>query len=180
MTSLIVDLLLFVAAFAGMEGVAYLTHKYVMHGWLWSLHESHHRPRDGIFEKNDLFAFYFALPSILLIWLGVNVNHLMLPIGLGMTAYGLCYFAFHDGIVHRRLPLRYRGRNPYMKRIIQAHYVHHATTTKEGAVSFGFLYTRPVAELDAERRRLERELRQSQTCATDQANAAASHAGDPG
>lgn len=152
-------LLLFLLAFAGMEGVAWLTHKYVMHGWLWCLHASHHSPRQGPFEKNDLFAFYFALPSILLIWLGVNVNEWCLPIGLGMTAYGFCYFAFHDGIVHRRLPFRYRGKNPYMRRIIQAHYVHHATTTKEGAVSFGFLYARPVAELDAERRALENRLK---------------------
>ena len=152
------DTLVFIAllllSFIGMEAVAVYTHKYVMHGFLWSLHKSHHRPRNGIFELNDLFAFYFALPSILLIYLGANGYPLLLPIGAGMTAYGFCYFSFHDGIVHRRLPLRYRGNNPYMKRIIQAHYVHHATTSKEGAVSFGFLYTRPVAELDAERRRL--------------------------
>jgi len=152
------DAVIFIAlvfvSFAGMEAVAYYTHKYVMHGFLWSLHKSHHRPREGIFEKNDLFAFYFALPSILLIYLGVNYVGWLLPVGIGMTLYGFCYFAFHDGIVHRRLPFRYRGNRPYMKRIIQAHYVHHATTTKEGAVSFGFLYTRPVAELDAERRRL--------------------------
>jgi beta-carotene 3-hydroxylase len=145
---------LVLASFAGMEVVAYYTHKYVMHGFLWSLHKSHHRPREGIFEKNDLFAFYFALPSILLIYLGVNKIGWLLPIGIGMTLYGFGYFAFHDGIVHRRLPFRYRGNHPYMKRIIQAHFVHHATTTREGAVSFGFLYTRPVDELDAERRRL--------------------------
>jgi len=153
-----VDAITFIAlllmSFAGMEAVAYYTHKYVMHGFLWSLHESHHRPREGMFEKNDLFAFYFALPSIALIYLGVNHYGWMLPVGIGMTLYGLCYFGFHDGIVHRRLPIRYRGSHPYMKRIIQAHYVHHATTTRDGAVSFGFLYTRPVAELDAERRRL--------------------------
>ena len=157
-----VDFLLFIAAFAGMEGVAWGTHKYLMHGPLWCWHKSHHRPREGVFEKNDLFAFYFALPSILFIWLGVNVSPLMLPIGLGMTAYGFCYFAFHDGIVHRRLPFRYNGKNAYMKRIIQAHYVHHATTTKEGAVSFGFLYTRPVQELDAERRKIAGELNTGQ------------------
>lgn len=156
------ETLIFVAAFAGMEGVAYLTHRYVMHGFLWSLHESHHIPRQGLFEKNDWFVFWFAAPSILLIWLGVNVEPLLLPVGLGMTAYGFCYFAFHDGIVHRRLPIRYRGKNAYMKRIIQAHFVHHATTGKEGAVSFGFLYAGPVDELDAERRRLAAALNTSQ------------------
>ena len=145
----LVNFLLFLSAFALMEGVAYITHKKAMHGWLWSLHKSHHRPRDGIFEKNDFFAFFFALPSIVLIWLGVNGWAPALWPGLGVAAYGLAYFVFHDGIVHRRLPFRYRGKNAYMKRIIEAHWVHHATTTKEGATSFGFLYARPVAELTA-------------------------------
>ena len=41
---------LFFAALAGMELVAYLTHRFLMHGPLWFLHESHHRPREGWFE----------------------------------------------------------------------------------------------------------------------------------
>jgi beta-carotene 3-hydroxylase len=154
MLSAAVNILLLVGAFVMMEGVAYVTHRYVMHGFLWCLHKSHHRPREGIFEKNDFFATFFATPSIIFIYLGVNVWPPLLWVGLGMTAYGAAYFIFHDGIVHRRLPFRYRGRNAYMKRIIQAHFVHHATTSKENAVSFGFLYSRPVAQLDAERRRL--------------------------
>ncbi len=149
MREVITAILLTVAAFVMMEGVAYLAHKYVMHGWLWSLHESHHRPRTGVFEKNDLFAIFFAAPSIWLIWLGVNGWPALLWIGLGMTAYGFAYFAFHDGIVHRRLPFRYRGKNGYMRRIIEAHWVHHAVTTKEPAVSFGFLYALPIAKLQA-------------------------------
>ena len=154
---IVINLVLLLGAFVMMEGVANVTHRHVMHGWLWCLHESHHSPREGAFELNDFFAMFFATPSIIFIYLGVNVWSPLLWVGLGMTAYGFAYFAFHDGIVHRRLPVRYRGRNPYMKRIIQAHYVHHATTSKEGAVSFGFLYSRPVAELDAERRRLAAE-----------------------
>lgn len=149
MPGAITAILLTVAAFAMMEGVAWLMHKYVMHGWLWSLHESHHRPRTGRFEKNDLFAVFFAAPSIWLIWLGVSGWPALLWVGLGMTAYGFAYFTFHDGIVHRRLPFRYHGKNRYMRRIIEAHWVHHAVTTKEHAVSFGFLYAPPVAELQA-------------------------------
>lgn len=145
----IINASLLIGAFVGMEGVAWLTHKYVMHGWLWSLHKSHHRPREGLWEKNDWFAVFFATPSIVGIWVGVNVWSPMLWVGLGIAAYGLAYFIFHDGIVHRRLPFRYRGRNAYMRRIIEAHWVHHAVTTKEGCVSFGFLYARPVAELQA-------------------------------
>jgi beta-carotene 3-hydroxylase len=158
MADLLLNLTIFLAAFAGMEFVAWSTHKYVMHGFLWSLHKSHHRPREGLFELNDLFAFYFALPSILLIWLGVNVSEPLLYIGLGMTAYGAMYFIFHDGIVHRRMGFRYRAKNRYMKRIIHAHWVHHAWNEKEGAVSFGFLLARPAKVLQAEQKEIEERM----------------------
>ena len=39
-----------------MEFVAWFSHKYIMHGFLWSWHEDHHQPHqegDGFFEKND-------------------------------------------------------------------------------------------------------------------------------
>ena len=39
-------LLLFVATILAMEGVAYVAHRWVMHGPGWFLHASHHRPRD--------------------------------------------------------------------------------------------------------------------------------------
>jgi len=125
-----------------------------MHGWLWSLHQSHHEPRIGRFEKNDWFAFFFATPSVVCIWVGVNLWAPILWVGLGIAAYGAAYFIFHDGIVHRRLPFRYRGKNSYMRRIIEAHWVHHATTTREHCVSFGFLYARPVKDLQAATDRL--------------------------
>jgi len=52
--------LVFLLTFAGMEVFAYLVHRYVMHGPLWLLHESHHRPRQSaVFEKNDLFGIVF-------------------------------------------------------------------------------------------------------------------------
>jgi beta-carotene 3-hydroxylase len=143
--------LLFLAALAGMEGVAYLTHKHLMHGPLWVLHESHHRPRPGRFERNDLFGVFFALPSILLIYLGTHGTPWALPLGLGMTAYGACYFGFHDVVVHRRLPLRWRPRGRYFDRIVRAHLIHHRTQAKHGAVSFGFLWSPPLPERSPER-----------------------------
>ena len=36
------------AALAAMEGVAYVAHRWVMHGFLWGLHRSHHAPRAGL------------------------------------------------------------------------------------------------------------------------------------
>lgn len=47
--------------FAAMEGITWLTHKYIMHGFLWYLHEDHHQKGSGFFEKNDFFFSF--LPS---------------------------------------------------------------------------------------------------------------------
>ena len=127
-------------------------HRYVMHGPLWVLHASHHRPRTGPFEANDLFGVFFAIPSIILIYYGTHGYPALLAVGLGMTAYGAAYFGFHDVVVHRRMSHRYRPKSPYMQRIIRAHLVHHKTTTKEGALSFGFLYAAKAARTSTLRR----------------------------
>jgi beta-carotene 3-hydroxylase len=140
---------LFLGTLAGMELVAYLMHRFLMHGALWFLHASHHTPRRGWFEWNDLFGVFFAIPSIILIYLGTHGHPPLLWVGLGMTAYGACYFGFHDVIVHRRLPVRVHPQNRYMRRIIQAHLIHHRTHERNGAVSFGFLYAPPVEKLKA-------------------------------
>ena len=143
-------LALFLGAFAGMEGVAWVMHRYVMHGPLWVLHASHHRPRTGWFEANDLFGVFFAVPSIIFIYYGTHGYPALLAVGLGMTAYGAAYFGFHDVLVHRRMSHHMRPQSRYMQRIVLAHLVHHKTTTKEGATSFGFLYAgKAAAHLDA-------------------------------
>ena len=134
-----------------MEYVAWVVHKYLMHGPLWFLHESHHRRERGRFELNDLFGVFFAVPSIILIYLGTHGSPMFLPIGLGMTAYGAIYFGFHDVIVHRRIRHGFRPQNRYLQRIIKAHHIHHATREKHGAVSFGFVYAPPLEKLTAGR-----------------------------
>jgi len=144
-------LLLFFATVAGMEGFAFVMHRWVMHGPGWFLHASHHRPRIGWWELNDLYAVIFAIPSIVLLfggrlgwWWGCSW------IGAAIAAYGVIYFGFHDAIVHRRVPHRYVARSSYMKRIVQAHRLHHAVESKQGAVSFGFLWAPPASRLKAE------------------------------
>ena len=128
-----------------MEAVAYGAHRWVMHGPGWFLHESHHRERNGLFEANDLYALIFAIPSIVLLYGGVNLDwgSWAIWVGAGIAAYGAIYFGFHDVIVHNRLGRRFVARSPYMKRIIQAHRLHHATEGKHGSVSFGFLWAPP-------------------------------------
>lgn len=134
-------MLLFVGALLAMELVAYLSHRYLMHGPLWCLHRSHHVPHTGRLEWNDLFGVIFALPAIVLIWAGaIETQWMMLPIGLGMTAYGVIYFLFHDVVVHRRIRVRPVPRSGYLRRIIKAHLMHHRTHQRDGAESFGFLY----------------------------------------
>lgn len=144
-------LALFILTIAAMEGVAYAAHRWVMHGPGWFLHASHHRPRTGMFEANDWYAVIFALPSIGLFWWGIGLGHgtAYAWIGGGIAAYGAIYFGFHDVIVHRRIRHRYVPRSRYMKRIVQAHRLHHAIEAKEGTVSFGFLYAPPAHVLKA-------------------------------
>ncbi len=138
---------LFLGTLAAMEMVAYLAHRYLMHGPLWFLHASHHEPHKGRFEWNDLFGVFFSIPSIVLIWSGTHGQPALLWVGLGMAAYGVAYFGFHDVIVHRRLPVRLTPRSRYLRRIVQAHLIHHKTHRKHGAQSFGFLYAPPLDKL---------------------------------
>jgi beta-carotene 3-hydroxylase len=155
MTQVLQNTALFLGALALMEPVAHLSHRYLMHGPLWCLHESHHRPRQGVFENNDLFAVFFSLPSIALIYVGTNFYPPALWAGLGIAAYGLCYFLFHDVLVHRRIDHRYRPAAGYLQRIVHAHRLHHASRNRRGAVSHGFLMAPPVARLRDQMRRLE-------------------------
>lgn len=147
-------ILIFLATVAGMELFAYAMHRWVMHGFGWFLHASHHRERTGPFEWNDLYAVIFALPSILLIYGGVQAGwgDWATAMGAGIAAYGAIYFGFHDVIVHRRLAHRVVPRSTYFKRIVQAHRIHHAVESRKGAVSFGFLYAPPVELLKTELR----------------------------
>jgi beta-carotene 3-hydroxylase len=144
-------ILLFLGTICAMEGVAYAAHRWVMHGPGWFLHKSHHEPRTGAFEANDWFAVIFALPSIALLYLGVHGGwgDWAVWVGSGIAAYGAIYFGFHDVIVHRRLFGRYVPRSAYLRRIVQAHRLHHAVETRRGAVSFGFLIAPRPASLKA-------------------------------
>lgn len=153
--SLTAGLLLFVATIIGMEGFAYVAHRWVMHGFGWFLHESHHRARPGMWELNDLYAAIFAGPSILLLLGGVQLGwgDWATWVGAGIAAYGAIYFGFHDVIVHKRIDAGYVPRSTYMKRIVQAHRLHHVVETKAGTVSFGFLWAPRPEDLKAELKR---------------------------
>jgi beta-carotene 3-hydroxylase len=114
-----------IGAFFFMEFVAWFTHKYVMHGFFWVLHKDHHI-RDGRkFEWNDLFALFFSVPSIVLIYLGYGDFGYLFWIGIGILAYGLAYFLFHDVYVHQRVKMLGGVSNRYLKATVRAHLDHH-------------------------------------------------------
>jgi beta-carotene 3-hydroxylase len=143
---------IFLTTVIGMEAFAYVTHRWVMHGFGWFLHKSHHSPRTGNWELNDLYFVIFATPSITLILGGVQFGWGLwaLWMGLGIAAYGAIYLGFHDVIVHRRVGHRYVPKSDYMKRIVQAHRLHHVVETQHGTVSFGFLWAPKPEDLKAE------------------------------
>lgn len=130
-----------------MEGVAWAVHRYIMHGWGWAWHESHHRPRTGIFEKNDLYAIVFAGLAIFAFTFGRLAWPPLWWIGLGMTVYGALYALAHDALVHRRIPGLPTPKRGYLLRLFEAHHLHHAVHAKKGAVSFGFLIAPPPTQL---------------------------------
>jgi len=140
--NIFINLSLVIVTFFFMEFVAWATHKYVMHGFLWVWHRSHHTVHDHSLELNDLFAVVFSVPSIALIVIGFELEAIswLKFVGFGILGYGVFYFVFHDLIVHRRIKFNYKPKTKYMKRIMNAHYIHHKTHTKEGAEAFGFLY----------------------------------------
>ncbi len=151
----VLGLMLVAATVIAMEGVAYAAHRWVMHGPGWFLHASHHAPRAGRWEANDLYAVLFAIPSIVLLLGGARLG--WWPgytwIGTGIAAYGALYLGVHDVIVHRRIPHRFVAPSRYLKRIVQAHRLHHAVGSKHKAVSFGFLWAPPPRALRAALRR---------------------------
>ncbi|WP_182086749.1 sterol desaturase family protein [Aureimonas sp. ME7] len=137
-----------IAVFLVMEWVAWAAHKYIMHGWGWGWHESHHEPHEDLFEKNDLYAVVFAVFAIVLFAVGtLAALPVVTAIATGITLYGLFYFIVHDGLVHQRWPFRHIPHKGYAKRLVQAHRLHHAVKGKDDCVSFGFLYAPPVDKL---------------------------------
>ncbi|MEO8403543.1 MAG: beta-carotene hydroxylase [Chitinophagaceae bacterium] len=133
-------ILVLLGTFLLMEAVTWLTHKYVMHGFLWYLHKDHHQVEPGFFEKNDAFFIIFAIPSMLLIFFGTyDKVWWMQAIGFGIMAYGFAYFLVHDVIIHQRFKWFTRSNNAYIRGIRWAHKMHHKHLDRFEGESFGML-----------------------------------------
>jgi beta-carotene 3-hydroxylase len=132
----VIAMIIVLAAFFFMEFMAWFTHKYVMHGFLWVLHKDHHI-RDGRkIEWNDVFAVIFAVPSIILIYYGYESFDFRFWIGVGIFLYGFAYFMFHDVYVHQRLRMLKNFSNRYLRATVKAHKEHH---NPNAHYNYGFL-----------------------------------------
>ena len=131
------------AAWGGMEFMAWFTHKYVMHGFLWMWHADHHLPKHekkGFFEKNDLFFLVYAIPSMFCYIYGSATPHFwVFFVGVGISLYGLTYFLIHDVYIHQRFKWFRQLDSKYSRAILRAHGTHHIKNTKENCESFGLL-----------------------------------------
>ena len=159
--SILVPAAIVVATFFVMEGVAWLAHKYLMHGWMWYFHEDHHTHGPGFFEKNDAFFLIFAIPSAACFITGAMAGgDFRVWIGSGIALYGLAYFLVHDIFIHQRFKWFRTSESAYMLAIRRAHKVHHKHLTKEDGECFGMLFV-PRWYLREARTQLATRSRQS-------------------
>ncbi|VFQ58282.1 unnamed protein product [Cuscuta campestris] len=139
-----------VGAAIGMEFWARWAHRALWHASLWHMHESHHKPREGAFELNDVFAIINAVPAIALLSYGFFhkgiVPGLCFGAGLGITVFGMAYMFVHDGLVHKRFAVGPIANVPYFRRVASAHQLHH--TDKFNGVPYGlFLGPKELEEV---------------------------------
>ena len=134
------EVLIVIVVFFFMEFISWFTHKYIMHGFLWYLHKDHHQvDKDKVLQKNDSFFLIFAIPSMILIYLGYDDFSELFFIGLGIACYGFAYFLVHEVIIHQRIKMFKRINNRYIRAIRKAHKMHHKHLNKEDGESFGML-----------------------------------------
>jgi beta-carotene 3-hydroxylase len=147
-------------AFVVMEPVTYMVHRFVMHGLGHVLHRSHHRRRrpasgrsrseEGFLEANDAFPVVFAAITVTALAAGFNVDGLsvLVPVCVGVTAYGAAYAFVHDVYIHGRLALRWRWAR--LDRLAAAHALHH----RFGGEPYGMLW--PVVPAGVRERAVKR------------------------
>ena len=138
----LVNIAVVIGTFLGMEGVAWFAHKYIMHTFLWVLHEEHHVPKKNKFlERNDAFFLIFATPAMIAFLVGYQLNIMpLVMVGLGITLYGLAYFLVHDVFIHQRIKWFRNTDSAYLRAIRKAHKVHHKHLGKEDGECFGMLF----------------------------------------
>lgn len=133
--------LVLLITFLTMEFMAWFSHKYIMHGFLWVLHKDHHKKNhNSWFEKNDLFFIFYAVVSSVFVIMWGEYNFWPgLPIGIGIFCYGLTYFFIHDIFIHQRFKWFKKTKSQYLLALRKGHKVHHKYLDKYDGESFGML-----------------------------------------
>ena len=140
MTNWLSIITVIIVTFSTMEFVAWLAHKYIMHGILWKLHKDHHQPDPNKpVEHNDFFFLFFATPAILLFIIGIKDLSIYFWIATGITLYGVAYFCIHDLFIHQRIKVLRNADTVYFRAIRRAHKIHHKHLEKEDGECFGML-----------------------------------------
>ena len=135
------QIIVFIITFFIMEFMAWFSHKYIMHGFLWNLHVDHHKKdHESWFERNDAFFIFYAVVSIscFLLW-QKGIFDLGIAVGLGIFTYGLAYFMVHDIFIHQRFKMFRNANNKYAKAVRRGHKMHHKHTGKGDGECFGML-----------------------------------------
>ena len=132
---------IFFLTFCVMEFMAWFTHKYVMHGFLWSLHsDHHHKDHNSWWERNDFFFIFYAVISMSCIMLPQTYTlGIGKPVGFGILAYGIAYFIVHDIFIHQRFKLFRNANHWYARGVRRAHKIHHKHLGKGNGECFGML-----------------------------------------
>ncbi len=142
----LINTLFILFAFIAMEGIAWLLHKFVMHGFLWKIHSDHHITHNKKFERNDFFAVIFGFPSWLFMMFGIMDGcDFRLYLGIGITLYGICYLLIHDGLIHKRINVFNNTKNIWLLALRKGHLAHHCHDSspnykKENDVCYGMLW----------------------------------------
>ncbi|NRA93193.1 MAG: sterol desaturase family protein [Psychroserpens sp.] len=135
-------IVIFLTTFIIMEFNAWFTHKYIMHGFLGSLHrDHHHKDHNSWFERNDAFFIFYAVVSMSCFYFwSYDGIWFALPIGFGIMAYGFAYFIVHDIFIHQRFKWLRNIDNKYARGVRRAHKIHHKHLGKKDSKNFGMLY----------------------------------------
>jgi len=144
----IATIIVAIVAFVVMEPITAATHRWVMHGVGERLHRSHHRPMTGRFEANDWYPVMFAALVNLGFFAGFNWDGFgsLVPVGIGITSYGVAYALVHDVYIHERLGWFADREIAAFERLAAAHRIHHLYS----AAPYGMLA--PVVPADVRAR----------------------------
>jgi beta-carotene 3-hydroxylase len=107
--------------------VTWLTHKYVMHGFMWYFHEDHHQPKyEHPFERNDIF--FIILPSLnrILFYFGAEAGFNYLFLLVWVYCLWSCF------MIHVLIHQRFNGSKTQTTSTLLVYVKHIKYTTKHG------------------------------------------------